>query len=738
MDFYILALIVLLALAVLDLSVGVANDAVNFLNSAIGARAARLRTLLLIAAAGVLFGSLLSSGMMEVARSGIFRPEAFSFHDVIVVFVAVMIADVLLLDAFNTLGLPTSTTVSLVFELLGAALVVALLKGMALGEPLAAVQGYINAAGAVRIIGGIVLSVGIAFATGLAVMWFSRLLFTFRPERHQRAVHLAWAGIALSLIGYFLVVKGLKGSPILPGWAAAWFGGHPLVALAGLALAGAALARAIEALAGIEPMRFVVLAGTFALATAFASNDLVNFIGVPLAGLAAWQAWSASGVPADAFGMGVLNEPVRGQTWLLFIGGLVMAATLWLSNKARSVTQTEVDLARQGAGHERFRPGPVSRALLGLSLRLFELLKPILPEALAARIERRFEPPTGARPVAIDGGTPAFDMVRGSVNLAVASCLIALATTLKLPLSTTFVTFMVAMGSSLADRSWGRDSAVYRIAGVTSVLAGWFLTAVVAAATAALFAALLWRFGTAALVGLVLLLVAVLAATTRWHRRRAARQARGAVAPESLPRRYQLMLGAAADLMQRLAGAAEARAVRAAARAARAEQRFVAGLQADAIAHARRSPESMRAALLRLAGLERRTTEAVAGVAGAMEAHRLNLHEPLDAAQDQRWHAILAECAVALRAVSDAVPEPAALAAAAARIDLARVRVQALQGEELAGLAADADAPPPLAARLVLRAAEAAVELVDAGEAALALLGALHDDGPRPLPVPAM
>lgn len=726
MDFYILALIVLLVLAAFDLSVGVANDAVNFLNSAIGARAARLRTLLLIAAAGVLFGSLLSSGMMEVARSGIFRPEAFTFHDVIVVFVAVMIADVLLLDAFNTLGLPTSTTVSLVFELLGAALVVALLKGMALGEPLAALEGYINAAGAMRIIGGIVLSVGIAFATGLAVMWFSRLLFTFRPERHQRTVHLAWAGIALSLIGYFLVVKGLKGSPMLPAWVEAWFSGHPLVALGGLALAGTVLARAIEAVAGIEPMRFVVLAGTFALATAFASNDLVNFIGVPLAGLTAWQAWSGSGMPADAFGMGVLNEPVRGQTWLLLIGGLIMAATLWLSNKARSVTQTEVELARQGAGHERFRSGPVSRALLGLSLRLFDVLKPIVPEALAARIERRFEPVVGARPASVDGETPAFDMVRGSVNLAVASCLIAIATTLKLPLSTTFVTFMVAMGSSLADRSWGRDSAVYRIAGVTSVLAGWFLTALVAATTAGVFSAVLWHHGTLGLFGLVALLVVVLVATTRWHSRRAARQARSAVAPAALPRRFQLLLGEAARVVDQLADAGDPRTVSNVARAARAESRFVASLQADVIAHARRSAESVRASVLRLAGLERRTTEAVAALASAREAHLLDLHEPLSVAQQRRWHAILAECAVALKAVSDAVPEPAPLSATAARIDLARVRLHALQAEELAGLKVDDGTPPPLATRLVLRAVDVAVDLVDAGEQGLALLPGLH------------
>jgi phosphate/sulfate permease len=736
-DFYILALIVLLVLAVLDLSVGVANDAVNFLNSAIGARAARLRTLLLIAAAGVLFGSLLSSGMMEVARSGIFRPEAFTFHDVIVIFVAVMIADVLLLDAFNTLGLPTSTTVSLVFELLGAALVVALLKGMALGEPLAALEGYINGAGALRIIGGIVLSVGIAFATGLAVMWFSRLLFTFRPERHQRAVHLAWAGIALALIGYFLVVKGLKSSPLLPEWVSAWFGGHPLLALAGLAAGGVVLARLVEALAGIEPMRFVVLVGTFALATAFASNDLVNFVGVPLAGYGAWEAWSASGVSADAFAMDALNQPVRGQAWLLFAAGVVMALTLWLSNKARSVTQTEVDLARQGAGHERFRPGPVSRVLLGLSLRLFDVLKPIVPQALAARIEQRFEPAPPARASAAEAEAPAFDMVRGSVNLAVASCLIALATTLKLPLSTTFVTFMVAMGSSLADRSWGRDSAVYRIAGVASVLAGWFLTALVAAVTAGVFAAVLWHHGTPGLAGLVLLLVVVLVSTTRWHRRRAARQARAAVAPASLPRRYQLMLGQAARLLRRLADAGDPRGARGVARAARAEQRFVAGLQADAIAHARRSAESTRGALLRLAGLERRTIEAVAGVAGALEAHLLNLHQPLSAAQRHRWHDLLAECAVALQAVADAIPEPTPLSAAAARIELARVRLGALQAEELADLGADDGAPPPLAARLVLRAADAAVELVDSSEQALASLRALHDAEPRPSPVPA-
>jgi phosphate/sulfate permease len=528
LDFLTVGIAVLAVLAVMDLSFGVSNDAVNFLNSAVGSQVASPRVILIVASCGVLVGAMFSSGMMEVARSGIFKPEMFTFADLMVVFLAVMIADVLLLDVFNTFGLPTSTTVSLVFELLGAATAVAIL--LSLDNPSGPqFFAYINGRNALTIVSGIVMSVVLAFFLGAVVQFISRLLFTFDLER-RRLLRIGWSGFALTLISDFLLIKGMKGTTFLPSDWLVSMQTHTWPLLAALFALWLIVAAVIDR-SGRNPLAFVVLAGTFSLAMAFASNDLVNFIGVPLAGLEGWKIWLESGVAADALLMDALREPVHGANGYLFAAGLVMVATLWLSAKARTVTQTEVRLARQAIGSERFRPGPISRRLVHASLLFGEGLRVVTPAPWRTDIARRFSHP-------VEPGTgpdqPAFDLLRASVNLAVASILIALATSLKLPLSTTFVTFMVAMGTSLADRAWGRDSAAYRVAGVLAVLTGWFVTAAVAFLLAAAFAVLLRLYELSALVVLAVFVAFALYRTYRYHGSRLQTELRSRAAESAL------------------------------------------------------------------------------------------------------------------------------------------------------------------------------------------------------------
>ncbi len=516
MGYFELAVGLLFVLALLDLTVGVSNDAVNFLNSAIGSRVASRRVILAVAGAGVVTGSLFSSGIMEVARSGIFNPEQFVFADVMVIFLAVMLADILILDLFNTLGLPTSTTVSIVFELLGAATAVAVL--LVLGNPDAgSVIDYINARGALMIISGIVLSIVVAFVVGTVVQFLSRALFTFQARNHTDAIRIGWSSIAFTVLSYFLVIKGLKGASFITAETYGYIMEHAVVVTLG-ALAGWSIVMWLLNRLGVDLVAAVVFAGTFSLALAFASNDLVNFIGVPLAGFSSWQAWSASGVAADAYTMEALLGPVRGDTPILLGAGLVMVMTLWLSSKAQSVTETEVNLARQDDGNERFRPGPLSRGVVRGFVAASGALERNIPlqwrTGLAQRFEREAE-----RAGALE--RPAFDTLRASVNLTVASILIVLATSLKLPLSTTFVSFMVAMGTALADRAWGRDTAVYRLAGVFSVVGGWFITAFAAFSVAAVFAVLIRLGGGVALGLLVVLAAFALLHTHRYHRRNA-------------------------------------------------------------------------------------------------------------------------------------------------------------------------------------------------------------------------
>jgi phosphate/sulfate permease len=511
-NIYLVAVVVLFALAVFDLVVGVSNDAVNFLNSAIGSRVARRQVILLVATAGILIGSVFSSGMMEVARKGVFFPEMFAFDDLIMVFLAVMVADILLLDLFNTFGMPTSTTVSIVFELFGAAMVMALFKIGGSDASIGELGQYINGANAAKIIGGIFLSVLVAFTVGMAVQYLARLIFSFNLSRRAKWAGPIWGGFAMSVLTFFLFFKGIKGASFVTPEFIAYVGDHAVEVVAGSFLIFGGLF-AVLAQFGVSVLRIVVLFGTFSLAMAFAGNDLVNFIGVSVAGLQAYQFWVVSGIPPELFTMDALSQAVRTESYLLIIAGLVMSATLWMSKKARSVTETEVKLARQSEGDERFVPGAMARGIVRGFRGVGYGLGLMIPKAVQSHVEQSFEPVQ-------ESDAPAFDLVRASVNLTAASALIAFATSLKMPLSTTYVSFMVAMGTSLADRAWDRESAVYRVSGVLSVVAGWLLTALAAFVAAGIFTAILKLAGIYALIFLVLLVAVSIGRSFLYHRQK--------------------------------------------------------------------------------------------------------------------------------------------------------------------------------------------------------------------------
>jgi phosphate/sulfate permease len=506
MDVYQYGVVILFALAISDLVVGVSNDAVNFLNSSIGSRVASRRVILVVASLGMLAGVTFSSGMMEVARKGIFHPQFFTMPELMVIFLAVMLTDIILLDLYNTFGLPTSTTVSIVFELLGAAVVVSLLKLHQAGEALSRVSEYINTSKALTIVFGILLSVVIAFLVGAAVQFLSRLLFTFDFRSRIRRYGALWGGAALAAITFFILIKGAKGASFLSPEQTAWIKSHNGLILLAAFIGSAVFLQLLLSLTRIDIFKVIVLVGTFALAMAFAANDLVNFIGVPLAGLGAFTEANATGDPTGST-MEALAGPVRANTLYLLIAGAVMVVTLWLSRKARGVTRTEVSLGRQDEGYERFESTMLSRALVRAVASLLDNTSRLFPQRVRTWVDRRFDR-THSRPIPeADGTVPSFDMVRASVNLMVASALIALATSMKLPLSTTYVTFMVAMGASLSDQAWGRESAVYRVTGVLTVIGGWFFTAMMAFTVSSLFALIIF-YGRAPVV-VVLLVVAV-------------------------------------------------------------------------------------------------------------------------------------------------------------------------------------------------------------------------------------
>lgn len=495
-NIYLLMIIALAFLAVADLVVGVSNDAVNFLNSAIGSKAISFKTIMIVASLGVAVGAIFSSGLMEVARKGIFNPSEFMFDEIMIIFMAVMITDILLLDFFNTVGMPTSTTVSIVFELLGASVAMALIKIGADGGSFTDVVNYINTSKATEIILGILLSVVVAFSVGAFVQWVSRLLLSYNFERKANWVGALFGGIALSGITYFIFLKGMKGTPfagesfdLLGGATIQEFLENQVLAIVGVSLVfWSLLSYLVVTTLKYNIYKLIIIVGTFALALAFAGNDLVNFIGVPIAAWQSYEAWAASGIAASDFSMEVLASKVPTPTLLLFISGIVMVLTLWFSKKAKYVTETEINLSREGDGKERFEPNWMSRGLVRLAMAMSQMSSTILPESWQNKIEKQFEKPVISLAKNKVHELPAFDMVRAAVNLMVASVLISIATSMKLPLSTTYVTFMVAMGTSLADRAWGAESAVYRVAGVLNVIGGWFFTAFIAFAAAATIA----------------------------------------------------------------------------------------------------------------------------------------------------------------------------------------------------------------------------------------------------------
>lgn len=504
---YLCIVIFLLCLAVFDLFVGVSNDAVNFLQSAVGARVATFRTVLIIASVAVVLGAVLSSGMMDIARHGIMMPAKYSFHEVMTVFLAVMVTDVIILDVFNSLGMPTSTTVSLVFELLGGAFMISTLKIM--GDPSLDYGVLLNSDKALSVIIAIFVSVAISFVVGMVVMWISRIVFTFNYKKHSRYAIAIFGGISFTVLAYFIFMKGVGSSPYVSEGIRDYINNNINLLLL-YTFIGSTIIMEVLHLCHIDIFKFVVLMGTFGLAMAFAGNDLVNFIGVPLAGLASYQDYAANahGAGVDTFMMKSLMESAKTPPFYLTAAGIIMIVAMGTSKKAQNVIKTSVDLARQDEGDEMFGSSKAARAIVRFCQWAVESLAHIFPAGLRRWVNSRFN----ANEVELVDDKAAFDVVRAAVNLVIASMLITFGTNHKLPLSTTYVTFMVAMGSSLADRAWSRESAVFRVTGVLSVIGGWFITAGVAFITCALVALIMWFGGIVLQVAFMVLVVYLL-----WH-----------------------------------------------------------------------------------------------------------------------------------------------------------------------------------------------------------------------------
>lgn len=501
-------IIALALLAIVDLIVGVSNDAVNFLNSAIGSKVISTKKIFIIASLGVFVGAATSSGMMEVARKGIFNPGMFNFQNIMYIFMAVMITDILLLDIFNTLGMPTSTTVSVVFELLGAAVAMAFIKIYANEtESLDAIWNYINYKTATIIIFGILLSVLVAFTVGAIIQFFSRLLYSFEVDKQKNIVNILFGGFALTAISYFIILKGLKGTDYYKEHNIKQLLENNLIQIFAIGfLIWTFISFIISKFTKINILHIIIGVGTFSLALAFSGNDLVNFIGVPIAAWNSYDAWSGSGVAATNFSMEILSSKVPSNTLLLLIAGGIMVLTIWFSKKAKDVIKTGVDLSRQDEGDEKFQPTTASRISVRVAIALNKGFQFIVPKSGVDWINSRFERPIITLPKNKAYEMPAFDTVRASVNLVVAGILISIGTSYHLPLSTTYVTFMVAMGTSLADRAWGRESAVYRVAGVLNVIGGWFATAIIAFTAAAIMLYLITLGG---IISIAILMIVV-------------------------------------------------------------------------------------------------------------------------------------------------------------------------------------------------------------------------------------
>lgn len=519
MSIYIFFLIVLFILAISDLMVGVANDAINFLNSAIGSKVAKRRVIMVVASVGILAGALLSNGMMEVARKGLFYPQYFLFTEIIIIFMAVMFTDVLLLDFFNTFGLPTSTTVSMVFGLLGAAIGMAFFKvgdGATIVvdgvQKIAEINDFINSSKALTIISSILLSVVLSFFFGVVVQWISRLLFTFNTEKTIKYYGALWGGLAISAITYFILIKGLKDASFMTKETYKIIQENTLLIIGISLIFWTLLLQIISWLFKTNPLKIVVLTGTFALAMAFAGNDLVNFIGVPLAGFESYKTYIANG-SNDLLMNGLLGE-IKTPVYFLIGSGVIMVITLWTSRKARTVAETELKLSRQDEGAERFGSSAFSRVLVRRVVNTSNFIGKAIPQPIVEKINSRFDTTELETRNRKDPNPPMFDLVRASVNMMVAAILIAVGTSFKLPLSTTYVTFMVAMSTSLVDGAWGRDSAVYRITGVFTVIGGWFITGL-AAFSVAFFLSLF--MGWAQIFGVVTILAFAIIAFYRTH-----------------------------------------------------------------------------------------------------------------------------------------------------------------------------------------------------------------------------
>lgn len=475
-------------LAIFDILVGVSNDAVNFMNSAVGAKVAQYRTIIIVAAVGVFAGAILSNGMMDIARHGIFQPANFSFYEIMCILLAVMVTDVVLLDVFNTLGLPTSTTVSMVFELLGGTFILAILKIIGDETGLLSLGDMMNTEKALSVIMGIFLSVAIAFIAGTLVQYISRIIFSFNYKKHLSWTIGIFGGISVTSLSYFVLIKGLKSAPFMSAESLAWIDQNTTLLVAGCFVFFTLLMQILH-WCKVNVFRIIVLLGTFALALAFAGNDLVNFIGVPLAGFSAYTDYVANsnGAGIHDFMMSSLMSSAQTPAIFLFASGIIMVYALATSKKAKNVIKTSVDLARQEEGDEMFGSSALARTIVRRATTINEFMVKVIPVGMRRWIDSRFNKDE----VILENGA-AFDMVRAAVNLVLSGLLIIIGTTMKLPLSTTYVTFIVAMGSSLADRAWGRESAVYRITGMLSVIGGWFITAFVAFTICALVTAIMF------------------------------------------------------------------------------------------------------------------------------------------------------------------------------------------------------------------------------------------------------
>lgn len=511
---YLCIVVFLLCLAVFDLFVGVSNDAVNFLNSAVGAKVAKFRTVLIIASVGVAVGAVMSSGMMDVARHGIMSPNNHSFHEVMTIFLAVMVTDVIILDMFNTLGMPTSTTVSLVFELLGGTFILATIK--MIGDGSLTYGDLLNTDKALSVIIAIFVSVAIAFFFGIIVQWISRVIFTFNYKKHSRYTIAIFGGIAFTALAYFIFLQGLGKSPYIEASVREWITENTQMLLV-YTFIGSTLIMEVLHLMRVNVFKFVVLMGTFALAMAFAGNDLVNFIGVPLAGLDSYNDFmaNANGASADSFLMTSLMESAKTPPIYLIAAGVVMIIAMATSKKAHNVIKTSVDLSRQDEGDEMFGSSRAARSIVRATQDADSVIKRYIPQRLKQWIDNRFN----KNEAELSEGA-AFDIVRAAVNLVLASMLITIGTNYKLPLSTTYVTFMVAMGSSLADRAWSRESAVFRVTGVLSVIGGWFITAGAAFAACAIVCLLMFYGGIVIQVAFMILVVYLLIRSNRQYKKK--------------------------------------------------------------------------------------------------------------------------------------------------------------------------------------------------------------------------